>query len=623
MKITIFKTLPGIIPCLFLLAGCFTSLEAPAPGQETGLVRVSVGGSQRTALPDLPELNTLHYALSLTKGAENVSASIARNQSSATVELSPGDWTVTAKGFVSQADSADETKALALGNASVTVTAGSSVPLTIPLSLVKTQTGTGTLHYAALNIADLELDTADLAVVPLSEGGSEALSIDLLEADKDTGDIALKAGYYHLLLSLSKYSPADNRSMRAGKGEVVHIYDNLTTRWEDEIDAYPFYFLPVFGNIEDLLAAIGDAGIATEANPYYVALRGSYTESELGDLFSGIKTGAKYITLDLSDCEIETITTTIPNPQYVVSLILPRSLKTLGTAGDYNNNNVFNGWTTLKSVAFPPASALETLGRYAFATCNALVSADLSGCAALKSTDSAFAGCAVLEEVKLPESLETIGNNTFQNCLKLDSVNLPASLKTIGASAFFGCKVLASINLPASLETIGISAFGQCAALTSIQLPASLKTIGNTAFGSNTLANACQNLNVDFSHCRSLTSIGTNAFRTCKAITSVDLSGCTQLLALDKGNAFQDCTSLTSVKLPVSQGTIGSNTFKGCTALTQFVIYAANPPSLTNVNAFDTTHADLQIKAPAASVAAYKAAANWSSLAAKIFAIEE
>jgi hypothetical protein len=44
---------------------------------------------------------------------------------------------------------------------------------------------------------------------------------------------------------------------------------------------------------------------------------------------------------------------------------------------------------------------------------------------------------------------------------------------------------------------------------------------------------------------------------------------------------------------------------------------------LSNVSAFTGTNPDLQIQVPAASVAAYKAAANWSSLEAKIFAIEE
>jgi hypothetical protein len=614
-----FKALLGLISGLFLWAGCFTGLEAPTPGEGTGLVRVLAGGDQRTLLPELPELNTLYYTLVFNaEGQEAVSASILKGANSVDVELTSGTWTVAAKGFVSQEAAADETKALVQGNASVTVNPGALAPLSIPLSLIKTKHGTGTLHYAARNIQDLNLDAADLVIVPLSDGGTETRSIQLLEAGKDSGDITLNAGYYRLSIALSQYSEDMNASIRAGKTEVVHIYDALTTRWEDEIDAYSFYTLPTFDSIDDLLDAIALATDATINNPYYVALRGSYTKDDLDTLFTDIKTKTKHITLDLSDCEIETITAALTNPEYVVSLILPRTLKTLGNPGDTNGNNVFKGWTQLKSVAFPIGSALETLGKYAWYNCAGLVSVDLSGCAALKSILYTFYGCTALQEVKLPESLETIGEFTFYNCSALKAVNMPGSIITIGNSAFSGCAILPSVELPDSLKTIGNNAFAKCAALTLVKLPASLKSIGSSAFGASSVANACVNLEVDFSQCRSLTSIGSSAFRYC-AITSVDLSGCIRLLTTPS-DAFANCTSLTSVKLPEFLETIGATSFNNCSSLTECVVYAADPPALGS-SALANTSPDLQIQAPAASVAAYQA--TWSAFADKIIPIGE
>ncbi|MHB9293363.1 hypothetical protein Holit_02484 [Hollandina sp. SP2] len=616
------KALLGLISGLFLWVGCFNGLEAPAPGEGTGVLQISVGGDQRTLLPELPELTTLYYTLVLkAEDQEDVSASIAKGAASANVELTSGTWTVATKGFVSEEDAADATKALVEGSASVVVNPGASTPLSIPLRLIKTQQGTGTLHYTVRNIQDQDLDTADLAIIPLSDGGTETLLINLLEEAKDSGDIPLNAGYYRLSVSLSKYSEDAGASIRAGKAEVVHIYDALTTRWEDDLAHYSFYNLPTFGSAEDLLAAIDAAGTTTAENPYYVALRGPYEESELNDLFTAIKEKTTYITLDLTDCEIETITGPLTNPQYVVSLILPRALKTLGATNASISSHVFKGWTTLESVAFPLHSALETLGKFAFNACSALVSADLSWCASLKSTDSAFYSCSALQQVKLPESLETLGPQTFNGCTALESVNLPASLKEIGTSAFYNCRSLPSIELPASLKAIGNTAFAQCTALTFVKLPASLKTIGSNAFGNATQANACVNLDVDFSQCQSLTSIGSSAFRYC-AITSVDLSGCIRLISIASSDVFRDCTSLTSVTLPEFLDSIAASTFSGCSSLIQLEVYAVDPPTLGS-SALNNTSPDLQIQAPGVSVAAYKAAANWSAFADKIIPIGE
>lgn len=638
--------LSGLISCLFLLAGCFTGLETPRPGEGTGLVRIVVGGNQRTLLPDLPDLESLCYTLVLSaENQQDVSAFIPAGNTDVAVELVPATWTIRARGFVSQADAEDPSRALVQGTASVTVTAGATESLQIPLSLQKTQSGTGILRYEASAIEELGLDadtdTAYLLIQGLSDGASPSRLISLLQ--EASGDISLNAGYYRLSVSLSKYSADVNRSMRAGKTEVVHIYDSLTTRWEDAVDGYySFYTLPDFANAADLLNDIDEAPATTSAtNPYYVALRGAYTAADLNTLFSDIQSKATYITLDLADCEIESITTSLTNPAYVVSLILPKSLKTLG--GSSLSSQTFRNWTQLKAVAFPPASALETLNRYTFYQCTGLVSADLSNCVALQSNEWTFYGCTALEEAKLPESLGTLGDYAFRGCTNLKSVNipvslkaignfafyecqslvsakLPASLETIGNSAFYNCQTLASLTLSASLRSIGNNAFQGCKALTFIELPASLRSIGSNAFGNSTAGNACQNLDVDFSRCRSLITIGENAFRNC-AITTVDLSGCIRLLNTGL-NAFADNEKLASVKLPAILDTITSGTFNNCPELVECVVYATEPP-IASADVFSTANAELQIRAPADSVEAYKTAAVWSAWADRIVPMEE
>ncbi len=114
-----------------------------------------------------------------------------------------------------------------------------------------------------------------------------------------------------------------------------------------------------------------------------------------------------------------------------------------------------------------------------------LIMADLRN--ALTIGDEAFAECANLEEVKLPQTLKRIKRRTFYKCKKLAAVTLPKDLKEIGIQAFYFCG-LERVIIPDGVETIGEGAFLNCKKLKEIKIPASVKKIGDRAFaGSNNL----------------------------------------------------------------------------------------------------------------------------------------
>ena len=82
-------------------------------------------------------------------------------------------------------------------------------------------------------------------------------------------------------------------------------------------------------------------------------------------------------------------------------------------------------------------------------------------------------------EIKAP--LETIPVNCFYNCQKLQKIILPPTIKRIEAAAFFNCARLEEINLPEGLESVGNYAFAGHK-LDNWHLPSSLKRIENMAF---------------------------------------------------------------------------------------------------------------------------------------------
>ena len=82
----------------------------------------------------------------------------------------------------------------------------------------------------------------------------------------------------------------------------------------------------------------------------------------------------------------------------------------------------------------------------------------------------------------------------------------------------------------------------------------------------------------------SVTSIGSDAFRDCSSLTSVEIPNSVTSIG---GCAFYNCSSLTSVEIPNSVTSIGWGTFCDCSSLTSIVVAPNNPKydSRDNCNA--------------------------------------
>ena len=65
---------------------------------------------------------------------------------------------------------------------------------------------------------------------------------------------------------------------------------------------------------------------------------------------------------------------------------------------------------------------------------------------------SAFAKCASLTSVAIPNSVTTIGCYAFAHCTSLTTINIPNSVTTVGFQAFGGCESLKSITFKCTIN---------------------------------------------------------------------------------------------------------------------------------------------------------------------------
>lgn len=174
------------------------------------------------------------------------------------------------------------------------------------------------------------------------------------------------------------------------------------------------------------------------------------------------------------------------------------------------------------SSVFIPATVLS-IGDSAFIYCDALTTVTFAENSQLKSIErAAFWGSEQVyprfKEIKIPDSVETIGNGAFYDCRDLERITLPSALQTLSTVTFYNCTALSEVTFPASLKTIESSAFSGCRNLSKVKLPASLETIESRAFG------YCRNLS-EVKLPTSLKAIESSVFDGCSSLETVFYDG--------------------------------------------------------------------------------------------------
>lgn len=188
----------------------------------------------------------------------------------------------------------------------------------------------------------------------------------------------------------------------------------------------------------------------------------------------------------------------------------------------------------------------------------------------VKINESAFSGCASLNNVQFNEGLTLVGALAFNGCSSLEKAELPDSVTEIDSCAFRGCTNLTYFKYPLSWAKveytwIGVNMylgaiFSNCSKLASIEIPEGVSVIPSNAFA------GMQSL-TEISFPSTLKTVGESAFSNCTNLSMVNFN---EGLSKIEASAFSGCSSLERVELPNSVSQINSCAFRNCINLSYF-----------------------------------------------------
>lgn len=202
----------------------------------------------------------------------------------------------------------------------------------------------------------------------------------------------------------------------------------------------------------------------------------------------------------------------------------------------------------------------------------------------------AFNWCSSLKSIRIPDTIESIGQWAFDNCYSLETITLPDNA-SFSPDAFDACPLLKEINIsennayyknidgviydrdmtrlhrsvplsgmkklivPDTVKTISRYAFNG-SDIEEIILPNGLTTIDHRTFSGS----AIKNINIP----ETVTTIKSSAFSGCKNLTEITLPK--NLTTLDE-SAFSQCRALKTITLPEGITTLAESMFSQCSSL--------------------------------------------------------
>ena len=233
--------------------------------------------------------------------------------------------------------------------------------------------------------------------------------------------------------------------------------------------------------------------------------------------------------------------------------------------------------------------------------------------------------CAMLAKVEIGERMTRVTERAFFAAVRLKSISVPAGVLFEPYRTFERATSIRAVTV--AFSSAIRQTFYNCPNLRAIATPkGTTQADGNNYDIENT---AIRQVNFDMVaayYAQSIERVHIKAvngqvgtFISCIPLLEVTIpADATTFVA----SAFRGCGALRRVTCLGDIASIPAQVFLRCYPL-RFVDFTncTAVPTLANVNAFDQTHAQLEIRVPAPLADAWKAATNWSSLADHIVGV--
>ena len=160
-------------------------------------------------------------------------------------------------------------------------------------------------------------------------------------------------------------------------------------------------------------------------------------------------------------------------------------------------------------------------------------------------------------------SIKEIDRGLFEDCLSLEEITVPEGVESIGLRAFCGCKNLRSVKLPRSLERLEFygEVFAGCNldTITIDPLNNYFHVKGNCLLNEDCtiLIRGCNSSTIP----DTVKSIWSDAFSGCTRLTSIDIPKSVESVGK---NAFHGCVNLQNIKISKSTKFDIDSSFRGC-----------------------------------------------------------
>ncbi len=262
------------------------------------------------------------------------------------------------------------------------------------------------------------------------------------------------------------------------------------------------------------------------------------------------------------------------NCTVLTSVEIPATVSRVG-------NQVFDGCKSLTSISFADGSKVTSIS-YFGDDLDQLKNIKLPGGLTYISTGT-FLGYSI-EHIDIPQTVTYIGDRAFENCAYLEELVLPDDMQTVCCGLAKNCISLKKLVIGTHTVTVEEDAFYNCVALSDLSFGQEIQVLEKRAFYK------CENL-TSFVAPEDLQSIKKQVFYGCKKLGTITLNNG---LGTIGAYAFQKNYAVESIVVPKTVYSVGLGAFANNQKLTDMKFYPSFRGSGNNIFASNTHETNLK-----------------------------